>query len=100
MHAHLTARDCLPGGHWVDAGYPGAAQIVAARTEYGIALHGAVAASTSTQVGTGGGYDQEAFSIDRAEKKVTCPGGATNTHMERPALPAGTARDPGAVLHA
>ncbi|MFD7924321.1 transposase, partial [Streptomyces sp. NPDC059740] len=28
VHAALAARDCLPGEHWVDAGYPTAAQIV------------------------------------------------------------------------
>lgn len=91
VHAGLAARDCLPGEHWVDAGYPGAAQIVAAHTDYGVALHGPVAANTSTQAGTAGGYDQEAFIIDWAGKKVTCPGGAVNTtwsdRLSQQALP-------------
>ncbi len=78
IHASLAARDCLPTEHWVDAGYPTAAQITAARREYGIALHGPVQANTSAQTGAAGGYDQEAFTIDWDRKQVTCPGGRTS----------------------
>ncbi|MDX3230804.1 IS1182 family transposase [Streptomyces sp. ME19-01-6] len=79
IHAGLAARDCLPGEHWVDAGYPTATALVTTRHRYGTALHGPVAANTSAQTSTAGGYDQEAFTIDWDQKKVTCPGGATNT---------------------
>ncbi|MFD7282422.1 IS1182 family transposase [Streptomyces sp. NPDC059862] len=84
IHASLAARDCLPAEHWVDAGYPTAAQIAAARREYGIALHGPVQANTSAQTGASGGYDQEAFTIDWERKQVTCPGGrASRTWSDR-----------------
>ncbi|MGK5501551.1 transposase, partial [Streptomyces sp. URMC 125] len=40
IHTQLAARDCAPGEHWVDAGYPTGAALVSARHEHGIALHG------------------------------------------------------------
>ncbi|MEU1943961.1 IS1182 family transposase [Streptomyces sp. NPDC059474] len=79
IHAALAARGCLPAEHWVDAGYPTAAALVTARRRHGIALHGPVAANTSAQIGAAGGYGQDAFTIDWDRRKVTCPGGATNT---------------------
>lgn len=78
IHAGLASRDCLPQEHWVDAGYPTAAQIAAGRREHGIALHGPVQANTSAQSGTAGGYDQEAFTIDWDQRQVTCPGDRTS----------------------
>ncbi|MEV8393791.1 MULTISPECIES: IS1182 family transposase [unclassified Streptomyces] len=78
IHASLAARACLPGEHWVDAGYPTAGRITAARREYGIALHGPVQANTSAQTGASGGYGQEAFTIDWDHKQVTCPGDRTS----------------------
>ncbi|TQF01763.1 IS1182 family transposase [Kitasatospora acidiphila] len=79
IHTSLTARECLPGEHWVDAGYPTAAAIVTAWREHGVALHGPVAASTSAQSAAAGGFDQEAFTIDWENKQVTCPGGHTTS---------------------
>lgn len=40
IHGALAERDCLPGEHWVDAGYPTAGQVVAAGREHGVVLHG------------------------------------------------------------
>jgi transposase len=77
IHASLAARDCLPGEHWVDAGYPNAAQVVAARAEHGIALHGPMAANTTAQ--KDGPYGQDAFTIDWDRQQVTCPDGVTST---------------------
>lgn len=73
IHASPAARACLPGEHWVDAGYPTAGQITAARRKYGIALHGPVQANTSAQTSASDGYGQEAFTIDWDHKQVTCP---------------------------
>lgn len=78
IHADLARRNCLPDEHWVDAGYPTAAHIVAAQHEHGVALHGPVQVNTSTQTSTASGYDQEAFTIDWGAKRVTCPGGHTS----------------------
>ncbi|GGX28058.1 hypothetical protein GCM10010353_49110 [Streptomyces chryseus] len=77
IHASLAARDCLPGEHWVDAGYPTAAQVVAARAEHGIDLHGPMAASTAASAG--GPFGQDAFTIDWDREQVTCPNGTTST---------------------
>ncbi|GAQ77532.1 IS1182 family transposase [Streptomyces turgidiscabies] len=80
IHASLAERDYLPDEHWVDAGYPTAADIVSARTLHGVALQGPVQANTSTQSGSAGGYDQESFTIDWDNQQVTCPGGSTSTN--------------------
>lgn len=77
IHDDLAARECLPGEHWVDAGYPTASQVVAARTGHGVDLQGPVAANTGTHNAAGEGFDQEAFTIDWANKQVRCPGGST-----------------------
>lgn len=79
IHSSLGGRDCLPGEHWVDAGYPSASAIVAARRTHGVALHGPVPANTSAQSATAGGFDQEVFTIDWETKQVTCPGGHTSS---------------------
>lgn len=79
IHASLAERDCLPGEHWVDAGYPSAAALTTARREYGIELHGPLQAVTVAQSKNGSGYGQDAFSIDWDQQQVTCPNGATST---------------------
>ncbi|MYZ40304.1 hypothetical protein GT002_35695 [Streptomyces sp. SID4917] len=56
IHASLAIRDCLPGEHRVDAGYPTTAAIVAARCERGVALHGPVAANITAQSSATGGF--------------------------------------------
>ncbi|MBT2399195.1 IS1182 family transposase [Streptomyces sp. ISL-100] len=77
IHTGLAERECLPGEHWVDAGYPTAAQVVAARTEHGIDLQGPMAANTA--VSARGPYGQDAFRIDWDNQRVTCPNGVTST---------------------
>ncbi|MEU9182953.1 IS1182 family transposase [Streptomyces sp. NPDC048550] len=77
IHAALAARDCLPAEHWVDAGYPTASQIVAARRDHGVELLGPMAASTAAQ--SGGPFSQDAFTIDWNTQQVTCPNGITST---------------------
>ncbi|QIK10943.1 IS1182 family transposase [Streptomyces sp. ID38640] len=79
IHDQLAARDCLPGEHWVDAGYPTAAALVSARREHGIALHGPIQADNSAQSSTDSGFGQDAFTIDWDNKQATCPGGKTST---------------------
>lgn len=78
IHTSLAERDCLPGEHWVDAGYPTGAQIVNARAKYGIELHGPIGTDTTAQGSTAGGpFGQAAFTIDWDNRHVTCPGGRT-----------------------
>ncbi|MGE6733774.1 transposase, partial [Streptomyces sp. NPDC059900] len=77
IHAALAARNCLPAEHWVDAGYPTAAQIVAARRDHGVELLGPMKASTAAQ--SGGPFSQDAFTIDWDTRQVTCPNGLTST---------------------
>lgn len=79
IHAGMAERDCLPGEHWVDAGYPTAAQIAAAQSEHGIELHGPLQAVTVAQAKSGSGYGQDAFTIDWDQQQVTCPNGVTST---------------------
>ncbi|MFE4833033.1 transposase, partial [Streptomyces sp. NPDC056672] len=79
IHTGLAERDCLPAEHWVDAGYPSAAAMTAARREHGISLHGPLQAVTVTRTESGSRYGQDAFTIDWDQQQVTCPNGATST---------------------
>ncbi|MGI5249349.1 IS1182 family transposase [Actinacidiphila glaucinigra] len=77
IHQGMAARDCLPGEHRVDAGYPTASQIVAAHTRHGVDLQGPMADNTAASAG--GPYGQDAFTIDWDHERVTCPNGVTST---------------------
>ncbi|MFC4609028.1 IS1182 family transposase [Streptomyces maoxianensis] len=77
IHAGLAGHGCLPGEHWVDAGYPTASQIVAARRDHGVDLQGPMAGNTAAQAG--GPFGQDAFTIDWHQQQVTCPNGAAST---------------------
>ncbi|KAB2588030.1 IS1182 family transposase [Streptomyces arboris] len=77
IHTSLAARDCLPAEHWVDAGYPTAAHVLAARTRHGVELHGPLAANTSQQAK--GAFGIDAFTIDWEHGQATCPNGADAT---------------------
>ncbi|MGW0963122.1 IS1182 family transposase [Streptomyces gelaticus] len=79
IHTVLAERDCLPAEHWVDTGYATSTQIVKARREHGVELHGPLQAVTVAQTKNGGGYGQDAFTIDWDQQHVTCPNGATST---------------------
>lgn len=78
IHAGLAARSCLPAEHWVDAGYPTAAHIVAAQDDHGVELHGPIGPDTTPQAQVRSkGHGQDAFIIDWNNRSVTCPGGIT-----------------------
>ncbi len=77
VHAGLAERGLLPDEHWVDAGYPSAGQITAARREHGVALHGPLGGDTNPQ--KGGPFRQDAFAVDWDHHRVTCPNGAVST---------------------
>lgn len=75
IHTSLAARDCLPAEHWVDAGYPTAAHVLAARAEHGVELHGPLPGNTSDQAK--GAFGLDAFTVDWERGQVTCPNGVT-----------------------
>lgn len=77
IHDSLAGRDCLPGEHWVDAGYPSAGQVVAARREHGVDLHGPMAANTAARAD--GHLGQDTFTVDWVHEQVTYPNGTTST---------------------
>ncbi|MFF7315130.1 IS1182 family transposase, partial [Streptomyces sp. NPDC008137] len=77
IHDALAERDCLPAEHWVDAGYPTAGQVVTARREHGISLHGPMAANTAASAD--GPFGQDSFTIDWDREQVTCPNGVVST---------------------
>lgn len=95
IHAGLAGRDCLPAEHWVDAGYPNAAQVVAARTQHDVDLQGRIGADTTTQRGSRHG--QDAFTIDWDRQHVDLPHRRHQHAMASSALPARPAGDPGPV---
>ncbi|WP_063747300.1 IS1182 family transposase [Streptomyces ipomoeae] len=78
IHNQLASRDCVPGEHWVDAGYPTGAALVSAKRDHGIALHGPLQADSSAQAGANSGFGQDAFTIDWENGKAACPGGKTS----------------------
>ncbi|MFB7621046.1 IS1182 family transposase [Kitasatospora sp. NPDC056181] len=91
IHTGLAARDCLPGEHWVDAGYPTAAQIVASRREHAVELHGPVRADTTAQAtAEGSAFRQDAFTIDWDNRHVSCPGGRTTDQWRQSLSQRGT----------
>jgi transposase len=77
IHTSLAARNCLPAEHWVDAGYPTAAHVLAARDRHGVELHGPLVKNTSSQAK--GAFTLDAFTVDWEHRQVTCPGGVTAT---------------------
>ncbi|WP_414168012.1 IS1182 family transposase [Streptoverticillium reticulum] len=77
IHTSLAARNCLPSEHWVDAGYPTAARVLAARNDHGVELHGPLTGNTSAQAN--GAFGLDAFTIDWERRQATCPSGATAT---------------------
>lgn len=77
IHTSLAARNCLPAEHWVDAGYPTAAHVLAARGRHGVELHGPLVGNTSSQAK--GAFALDAFTVDWESRQVTCPGGVIAT---------------------
>jgi hypothetical protein len=55
IHAHLAARDLLPAGHLVDAGYVDAGVLVAATTTHQVEVIGPVRADTNASGAAGTG---------------------------------------------
>jgi transposase len=78
IHHDLAGRNLTPGRHYLDSGYLSAEALVRAARGHGIALIGPLLADTSAQA-RGGGYTQDAFTIDWDRKQATCPQGAVSS---------------------
>jgi transposase len=78
IHHDLAGRNLTPGRHYADSGYLSAGALVHAARGHGIALIGPLLADTSAQA-RGGGYTQDAFTIDFDREQATCPQGAISS---------------------
>jgi transposase len=74
----LAGKDLAPGRQYVDSEYLSAALVVSELARHGIALIGPMLAGTSAQA-RGGGYTQQAFTIDWDRQQATCPQGAVSS---------------------
>jgi transposase len=79
IHSMLAERDLTPGEHFLDSGYPSAALLVAAKTDYGTELVTPLLADTSPQAKAGAGYDRASFAFDFDARIATCPQGKTSS---------------------
>ncbi len=76
VHARLADRGLGPAEHYVDSGYASADNIVAAKSDYGIALITPVLLDNSAQARAGAGFAAANFTIDFKHQSATCPQGA------------------------
>jgi hypothetical protein len=73
IHRDLAARDLAPGRHYLDSGYPSAANVPAARREHAITMLTPLLGDSSRQTKTANGYSRDAFTIDYDTRTATCP---------------------------
>lgn len=78
VHQALRARKLLPGGHYLDSGYPSAELIVGSRKTYGVVLIAPVLRNHSRQAKAGAGFGTSDFRVDWSSRRVTCPAGKTS----------------------
>jgi hypothetical protein len=81
IHDHLADRNLAPGRHYLDSGYLSAELAVSEMARHGVALTGPLLADNSAQA-RGGGYTQQAFTIDWDLHQVTCPQGARSSRWQ------------------
>jgi transposase len=78
IHAALAAKGLLPAEHYVDSGYVDADLLVTSRRDHGVSLEGPVRAMPRRRTEAERAYEQEHFSIDWEQERVTCPRGKTS----------------------
>ena len=81
IHNGLAGHNLAPGRHYADSGYLSAEAAVHAARAHGIALIGPPLADRSAQA-RGGGYTQQAFTIDFDRQQVTCPQGTISSRWQ------------------
>ena len=74
IHAGLAAKGLLPGEHLADGAYISAALLARSREEHGVILFGPTKPGSAWQRHAGG-FELNAFRIDWAHERVTCPAG-------------------------
>lgn len=77
IQQRLTEHGLKPAEHYLDAGYPSADLITAARKQ-GITMVTPVLLDHSPQARAAEGFDKSAFAIDWKARQVRCPAGATS----------------------
>ncbi|WP_406723496.1 IS1182 family transposase [Streptomyces sp. GD-15H] len=77
IQQRLAARGLKPAEHYLDAGYPSADLITAARAQ-GITMVTPVLLNHSAQARAAAGFDKSAFTIDWKTRQVRCPAGRIN----------------------
>jgi hypothetical protein len=90
IHAALADRHLLPGEHYLDSGYPSAAEVLRSARRWGITLVSPLLSDSSPQARAGAGYDRAHFTIDFDEKQAICPQGQTSARWH-PVTQRGTA---------
>ena len=78
VQENLATRGLTPGEYYLDAGYPSAALVRAAR-ERGTTMVTPLRADTSPQARADTGYAKDAFRIDWKARQVRCPEGRTSS---------------------
>ena len=86
IHTRLNKRCLLPAEHLLDGGYLSVALLDEADRTYGVTLIGPVKASGQWQHKEQTGFARDDFTIDFANRQVTCPRGqATKSWVVAPA---------------
>jgi hypothetical protein len=86
IHARLKQRCLLPAEHLLDGGYLSVALLDQAERGYGVRVVGPVKASGQWQHKEQTGFARDDFTIDFANRQVTCPRGqATTSWVQAPA---------------
>ena len=78
IHCALQQKDLLPSEHYVDKGYMGIKQLLAAEVDYGVDLAGQLRDNPTWQAREADAYDLTCFTIDWQDQTVTCPHGKTS----------------------
>lgn len=79
LHARAAAAGQLPAEHLVDTGYVSAPALVDTQHTYGVELVGPVLPDTSWQARRADGFAVALFTINWAQRQVTCPTGRVST---------------------
>ena len=74
-HKALEHKGLLPAQHLVDTGYVDAGILVETRQRFAVDLIGPVRRDLRWQAKAGTGFSAEAFRVDWAQQRVTCPRG-------------------------
>ena len=92
VHQARHGRALLPAVQLVDAGYLDAPQVVAAREDHAVALHGPARPHDQWQARAQHGFALDDFRLDWHGERATCPAGHTSSTWRQRPDPAGRDR--------